>query len=51
MREILFRGKTYDGKWEQGDLRHGGYVRNDSETYIMRRLYPCKDFKRKENKK
>lgn len=36
MREILFRGKTYDGKWEQGDLRHGGYVHNDSETYIMR---------------
>ena len=39
MREILFRGKTYDGKWEQGDLRHGGYVRNDSETYIMRSDY------------
>ena len=36
MREILFRGKTYDGKWEQGDLRHGGYTHNDSETYIMR---------------
>jgi len=36
MREILFRGKTYDGKWEQGDLRHGGYIHNDSETYIMR---------------
>lgn len=39
MREILFRGKTYDGKWEQGDLRHGGYVHNDSETYIMRSDY------------
>ena len=39
MREILFRGKTYDGKWEQGDLRHGGYVHNDSETYIMRADY------------
>lgn len=38
-REILFRGKTYDGKWEQGDLRHGGYVHNDSETYIMRADY------------
>lgn len=36
MREILFRGKTYDGTWEHGDLRHGGYVHNDSETYIMR---------------
>lgn len=36
MREILFKGKTCDGKWEQGDLRHGGYVHNDSETYIMR---------------
>ena len=39
MREMLFRGKTYDGKWEQGDLRHGGYVHNDSETYIMRSDY------------
>lgn len=39
MREILFRGKTYDGKWEQGDLRHGGYVHNDSETYITRSDY------------
>ncbi len=39
MREILFRGKTYDGKWEQGDLRHCGYVHNDSETYIMRSDY------------
>lgn len=39
MREILFRGKTYDGKWEQGDLRHGGYVHNDSETYIMKSDY------------
>ena len=39
MREILFRGKTYDGKWEQGDLRHGGYVHNDSETYIMKTDY------------
>ncbi len=39
MREILFRGKTSDGKWEQGDLRHGGYVHNDSETYIMRSDY------------
>ena len=38
-REILFRGKTYDGKWEQGDLRHGGYVHNDTETYIMRADY------------
>ena len=39
MREILFRGKTYDGKWEQGDLRHKGYVHNDSDTYIMRSDY------------
>ena len=39
MREILFRGKTYDGKWEQGDLRHGGYVHTDSQTYIMRSDY------------
>ena len=35
MKEVLFRGKTYTDKWEYGDLRHGGYVHNDSETYIM----------------
>ena len=35
MREILFRGKTFDGRWEYGDLRHGGYIRYDTETYIM----------------
>ena len=39
MREILFRGKTYGGKWEKGDLRHGGYFHNDSEFYVMRADY------------
>ena len=44
MREILFRGKTYDGKWEQGDLRHGGYIRHDTEIYIMRADYALHNF-------
>ena len=40
MREILFRGQRRDTKeWVYGDLRHGGYVHNDSETYIMRSDY------------
>ena len=40
MREILFRAKRLDnGEWVEGDLRHGGYANNDSETYIMKSDY------------
>ena len=40
MREILFKAKRLDnGEWVEGDLRHGGYANNDSETYIMKSDY------------
>lgn len=36
MREILFRGKTYDGEWVEGDYLNGGY---DYKTAIRRKAF------------
>lgn len=40
VRTIIFRGKRADnGEWVYGDLRHGGYVDEDTQMYIMQTDY------------